>query len=172
MPAAGLIDRKDTMIIRTLCLASLTTLALACSSGGDDGGSAPTAASGSGQQGTPATNEAGADAGPVYSFSCDGTVRTTSLDLDLALSPRCVGGPPGTRCGSPDDCEAQDVKFHYEPPANKCIATDVYAWDGHDCVAHSTHGEGGMLKCVGADCTSVFNTKETCLAKYTSCLAK
>jgi hypothetical protein len=160
------------MIIRTLWIASFATLVLGCSSGGDDGDSTPTGANGSGQQGTPAASQSAPDAGPVYSFSCDGTVRTTNLDLDLALTPRCIGGPPGTRCGSPDECAAQDVKFHYEPPANKCIATDVFAWDGADCVAHSTHGEGGMLKCVGADCASLFNTKDACLAKYTRCLAK
>lgn len=117
------------------------------------------------------TGGATTPSGTVYSVSCSGEVSApTSFRVDV--SPKCIGGPPGSNCAPEDACEAQDVSFHYAPPAAKCIGVDVYEWNGSECVAHNTHGEGGMLKCTGKDCEKLFKSKEACEEHASTCLAK
>lgn len=143
------------MIRRTILSLSLMLLA-ACAAE-----TAPSTGETSGTQQGGATTGATAT---VYTVSCDG-----------AIAPKCIGGV-GTDCGGgstpPADCKAQDVKFFYEPPSFRCAGTDLYEWDGKDCVAHNTHGEGGMLRCQGGDCEKLFKTKDACEAHRSACLGK
>lgn len=125
----------------------------------DSTGTQPGAASGSSET----TSGSGAGTGQVYSISCQG---------DISL--KCIGGPPGTNCGGGEgerpNCHAQDVKFHYAPPALRCVGIDVYEWNGEACVAHGTQGEGGQLKCQGKDCEQLFKTKDACESHRAACL--
>ncbi len=152
----------------------LALLLLAACTAETGGPSSQTSSTTSPQLGTP-TGSASADApasGPLYSVSCTGDV-TKPASAGVIIEPKCVGGPPGTNCGGPPaaSCAAQDVKLSYAPPAMKCVGTDVYEWNGAACVAHSTHGEGGMLKCSGKDCEALFKTKDACDAHLHECLS-
>jgi hypothetical protein len=160
------------MMLRTVASFSLAILLAACTSETTSGTGQP-----EGQSQAPAASSTtgGAEAADqtVFEFSCEGAVsKVSSVDLDLR--PKCIGGPPNsnTKCGGPSEeaCDAQDVRFHYEAPAANCIATDLYEWNGTACVAHSTHGEGGMLRCVGKDCESLFASKVACDAHASACL--
>lgn len=165
------------MILRMTALLSLSALLFACSGSvtdegtGESTGASQPAAGGTTSGGTGTGAGTGGDK-PLTSFECNGeAVKPASVEL--GLSPRCIGGDPNTNCapGAPS-CAAQDVKFHYAPPALRCIGVDLYEWNGTACVAHNTHGEGGMLKCVGADCDKLFKTKEACDAFAAECPAK
>lgn len=112
---------------------------------------------------------------PEVGFSCGGEVSPRSMGLETAVSVRCVGAGPdsgtfGTNCAPPaPTCAPQDVAFRYEPPAMRCPGTDLFAWDGKACIAHNTHGEGGMLVCKGNDCDKTFATKAACEAAHETC---
>lgn len=141
------------MIRRSVLALSLTLLA-ACAAE-----TAPsTSETSSGTQPGGATPGANAT---VYTVSCDGE-----------LSVKCIGGAQTDCVGTPTNCDAHDVKFFYEPPVFRCIGTDLYEWNGKDCVAHNTHGEGGMLRCQGSGCAALFKTKDACEAHRSKCLGK
>lgn len=147
------------MMLRTTFVLSLGLLAACAAETApttDTTGTQPGAATGTSSGG-------GETGGAVYSVSCNGEIAV-----------KCIGGPPGTNdCGggtsTTGECAAQDVRFHYAPPALRCIGTDVYEWNGKDCIAHNTHGEGGMLKCQGKDCEKLFKSKDACEAHRRSC---
>jgi len=146
--------------IFALSLLGLVACAAETSPTTDSTGTQPGAASGSAE-----TSGSGTGTGQVYSISCHGEI-----------SVKCIGGPPGTNCGGgeterPADCGAQDVKFHYAPPALRCVGTDVYEFDGSACVVHNTQGEGGQLKCQGKDCEKLFKSKDACESHRAACLA-
>lgn len=119
--------------------------------------------------------EAGAGASkPEVGFSCSGGVTQRSAPLlESGVSIRCIGGgDSGTfgtpKCG-PSACAAQDVTFRYEPPALRCMGTDVFYWDGKACIAKNTNGEGGMLVCKGNDCQKVYKTSAACEFAHEAC---
>lgn len=154
------------MILRTIAFFATAALAVACSAETgttqDSQGTQPGASTG-----TPADDQA------VYSVSCNGEIAKPA-STELAIEPKCAGGPPGSKCGdpAPDACKAFDVKFHYAPPAMRCIGLDMYEWNGTECVAHNTHGEGGMLKCVGKDCERLFKSLDACTSFALECRPK
>jgi|GEM_PF-3862140 len=152
-------------LLRTAACFALTSLLVACAGETtDDGGPSP-----NGQASAAATPSDDT----VYAVSCGGDVAPM---VSGSVSPRCASGEPGTKCGggpAPDGgCAAQDVKFHYAPPALRCVGVDVYAWNGTECVAHNTHGEGGMLKCAGKDCEKLFKSADACAAHALACAGK
>lgn len=106
---------------------------------------------------------AATDPEATFAISCDGEL-TKIENVNLDVQPKCAGGDSGTKCGGPPGatCAAQKVTFAYVAPEAKCPATDVYEWNGDACIAHSTHGEGGMLRCTGSDCESIFDSKDAC----------
>jgi hypothetical protein len=151
----------------TLALVTLAAGALvACSGSSDSGTSSSTAPT------TPGTGSSSGGAGssekPVYQISCHGDVAKKSVDVVLGTSPQCKPNDVGCT----DKCKAQDVSFWYEAPAFRCGSTDIYEWNGEACVAHSTAGEGGSLRCKGNDCEKVFKSKADCDAFAAPCLAK
>ena len=159
------------MILRTIAFFATASLAIACSS------ETATSQDPPGNQGSGSTAGTGSEDATVYSVSCHGEVaKPASTSLAIAsddIDPTCVGGAPGTKCGGDSDpCAAFDVKFHYAPPAQRCLGTDVFIWNGSDCVAQHTQGEGGQLKCVGKDCERLFKEKDACLSFALECRSK
>jgi hypothetical protein len=150
------------MTMRTVTFFALISCALAlgaCSS--EDGGS--TAGNLSGGD----AGEGGSAAAPEYNVSCHGDVSPRSLSLDLDLGARCIGGEPGTRCGTP--CGAMDVEIRYELPAARCGSTNVFAWDGKECKSYATQTNEGAMKCRGVDCTKLFKTLDDCQRAFAQC---
>ncbi len=110
---------------------------------------------------------------PEVGFSCGGAVTQRSASLvETGLSIRCIGGGDGgtrtPKCG-PSACAAQDVTFRYEPPAMRCMGSDVFYWNGKACIAKNTQGEGGMLVCKGNDCEKVYKTSAACESAHEAC---
>lgn len=159
------------MTLRIGLVLALGSLAVACSSGGGSGSSNGTSSGASTGQ-----SPTGSGDGPEYTVSCSGEVaaKPSSLELDLDVAPRCVGGEPGTFCADPDggSCNAEDVAFSYAPPAFRCPSTTIYAWDGKACVGHSTASDGGALRCKGKDCQKIFKSKEACEEAHAACIGK
>src|SRR3954470_20127844 len=91
----------------------------------------------------PATGTSGpeppgaAPSGPEYAISCHGDISKKTFGFDLDVSPRCVGGAPGTKCGDP--CAAQDITIKYVPPATRCGSVDRFVWDGTACKKYLTN---------------------------------
>lgn len=146
--------------------ASLLLSVAACTSSVDDGendGNQPGAS-------TP-TPTAPSSSGPEYRVGCGGDV--TPAGLAIGLTPKCVGGEPGTFCGdeTPDACAAQDVSFSYVQPGTRCSST-VFSWDGKACVPHETSGIDGALRCKGKGCASLYKDEAACKAAHTGCAAK
>lgn len=124
----------------------------------DDGTTKPQAAQ------PPAASGAAAE----YAISCQGDV--TKKGFSSSLSPRCVGGAPGTRgCESP--CAAQDVQIKYVPPAMRCGSVERFVWDGTTCKKYLTN-DGGEMRCTGNDCELMFTTEAACQTAYETCTAK
>lgn len=119
---------------------------------------------------TPATEPAPAPGSAAdFAISCQGAVTRKGLDLDLDLTPRCVGGAPGTRCGDP--CAAQDITITYVPPGMRCGSVERFVWDGAACTKYLTN-DGGTMHCKGADCERLFTSEALCQAAYETCPAK
>lgn len=153
------------MIHRMTVLLSFVLGILGCSSDATTGSSRDEA------------NGENANTETVFAFACDGNVSKLAT-FDRGLQPKCVDGPPGSKCGGTSEttCDAQDVHFSYEPPAMRCVGVDVFEWNGTECVAHDTHGdvdgESGMLRCTGKDCEHLFATKEACTEHANACRSK
>ena len=123
---------------------------------------------------------------PEYKVSCDGTVSALSPSTlsGSSLQIRCVGGPPGTRCGEEpasdgdsgsepaEDCGADDVAIRYEGPPALCVSTTVYHWDGTQCVGSETITNDGEARCAGADCPKLSDSLEACEAAHVQCGTK
>lgn len=147
------------MLLRTIAGSLLSVLLLACAA----------KTTGSTPDGTSSENEPAAPGDTsVFSVSCDGTLSKLAVP-EIGVTPKCLGAAPGTNCGgdggAPLRCRPQDVKLYYAPPAMRCVGIDVYEWDGLECVAHNTQGEGGSLKCTGKDCEKLFKSKDECEAQ-------
>lgn len=147
--------------------ASLLLAAAACTASADDRDD-PGAGSG---ESTPAPSGSPSSSGPEYSVGCSGTVSPAGFGA--GLTPKCVGGEPGTLCANeePDVCAAQDVTLSYVQPATRCSST-VFSWDGKACVPHQTSGAEGSLRCKGKGCTSLYKDEAACKAAHTGCTAK
>ena len=147
------------MMTKPLLALSLGVFLAACSSDADS--SSPSAPSG-----TEPAPAAGTEAS--YTISCQGDLTKKGLG-GLELTPRCIGGAPGTKCGGP--CAAQDIAITYVPPATRCGSVERFVWNGIACKKYLTN-DGGEMHCKGADCERIFTTEALCLAAYETCPAK
>jgi hypothetical protein len=145
----------------TILPLALSMLLAACTANTDpgDGTQAPQTGSSGTEPPTPAGSA------PEYAISCHGDV--TKKSLDTSVSPRCVGGAPGTKCGDP--CAAQAIEIRYVPPATRCGSVDRFVWDGTTCKKYLTN-DGGEMRCTGADCERLFTSESDCKAAYEACL--
>ncbi len=159
----------NTKALPLVALASLVVSLVACAA------EVQTPSTGENDPAPSGTSPSTPSAKPEYAFSCQGAASPLSVSLDLDVRPRCVGARPdsGTfgadvpNCGP--SCNAQDVEFRYEPPAMRCGSKDLFYWDGKACLAKSTAGEGGMLRCKGADCNKLYASKEDCEGARSTC---
>jgi hypothetical protein len=149
------------MTTKILLALSLGALLAACSS--DPGPGSPSTAAPATTEPTPA-----GDTAPEFAISCHGDLTKKGL-AGLELTPRCVGGAPGTKCGDP--CAAQDITITYVPPATRCGSVERFVWDGAACKKYLTN-DGGEMHCKGADCERIFTTEALCQAAYETCPAK
>lgn len=147
------IDAKGTIAVLGSVLVAIAT---ACSP-----------SSGGGTSGTNGSSTSGGTGAPRYDVSCSGDVKA-SFHAELRLSPRCFGGDSGTQ-GCDDPCAKQDVAFSYSPPSMRCPSTDIWVWDGRECVAHPTQTNDGAMHCTGVSCPDIFKTLDACKAAYAKC---
>jgi hypothetical protein len=113
------------------------------------------------------------------------------------LSIRCGDGSDGTRgCGEPSGaeegageegtgeegtgeegsasegergCEADEVAIRHEGPPALCVASEVFFWDGAQCVGEKTVTGEGEARCAGADCPHLAKSLDECEKAHGIC---
>jgi len=155
------------MTTNLILSSALGLLLVACAANTDSTGDGTPPAGGTS---TPPASDTSAppaaSGGAQYAISCTGEVTKKGIDVDL--SPKCVGGDSGTKCGE-DACAAQAIEIRYVPPARKCGSVERFAWDGTACKKYLTN-DGGEMICSGADCEGLFETEALCKAAYAACV--